>query len=346
MDCNSTNLSFEQTGYFSKIITDYCNGSPDLRPFYKHPVSLEGIAAAISARQSAQPDRHLLVTELQKQYTGIDTTAAVQQNIQLLLQPNTFTITTAHQPAIFTGHLYFVYKILHVIKLADRLKKEFPGNHFVPVFWMGSEDADLDELGHVYLNGEKLVWETKQTGAVGRMQTKGLDKMIHRIEGELSVQPYGKELIQLLRSCYLESPDIQTATFKLINALFAAYGLIVIIPDTPNLKRAMEPVFREDLLQQKPAAVVKKTIEQLGENYKVQAHPREINLFYFKDNIRELIELKDGKYEVRNTPINFTKEEILAELTAHPERFSPNVILRGLYQETVLPNIAFVGGGG
>src|SRR5215212_4487023 len=124
MDCNSTNLSFEHTGYFSKIITDYLNRAPALQPFYKHPVSLQGLAAAIQARQSAQPDRQLLVTELQKQYTGVDTTAVVQQNIQQLLQPNTFTITTAHQPAIFTGNLYFVYKIAHVIKLAERFKKE------------------------------------------------------------------------------------------------------------------------------------------------------------------------------------------------------------------------------
>ncbi|HEY8896260.1 MAG TPA: bacillithiol biosynthesis cysteine-adding enzyme BshC [Niastella sp.] len=346
MDCNSTNLSFEQTGYFSKIIIDYLNQSPAIKPFYTHPVTPEGMAAAIQARQSAQPNRNLLVKELQEQYKGIETSPPVQQNIQQLLQPNTFTITTAHQPAIFTGHLYFIYKIVHVIKLADRLKKEYPGNHFVPVFWMGSEDADLDELGHVYLSGEKLVWDTKQTGAVGRMNTKGLDKLLHRIDGELSVQPFGKELMQLLRDCYLQSPDVQTATFKLINALFAEYGLIVIMPDNANLKKVMEPVFREDLLQQTPAAVVEKTIEQLSQHYKAQAHPRPINLFYLKDNIRELIELKGEKYEVRNTTLSFTKEEILAELSSNPERFSPNVILRGLYQETVLPNIAFIGGGG
>ncbi|HEX6431028.1 MAG TPA: bacillithiol biosynthesis cysteine-adding enzyme BshC [Niastella sp.] len=346
MDCNSTNLSFEQTGYFSKIITDYLNQASAVQPFYKHPVSLEGIAAAMRHRQLAPPDRNLLVTELQKQYTGIDTTAIVQQNIQQLLQPNTYTVTTAHQPAIFTGNLYFIYKIVHVIKLAERFKQEFPDSHFVPVFWMGSEDADLDELGHVYLSSEKLVWETKQTGAVGRMQAKGLSTLIHRIDGELSVQPYGKELIQLLRTCYLESEDIQTATFKLINALFAEYGLLVILPDNANLKRAMEPVFREDLLQQTPAGIVGKTIEQLSQQYKAQAHPRDINLFYLKDNIRELIEVKGAKYEVRNTALSFTKDEIIAELTDHPERFSPNVILRGLYQETILPNIAFVGGGG
>ena len=346
MDCNSTNLSIEQTGYFSKIITDYCNQSSSLQPFYQHAVSVDGIKAAIAAREQVHTNRELLVSELQKQYEAVTITDAVQKNMQLLLQPNTFTITTAHQPAIFTGHLYFIYKILHVIKLADRFNKEFPDRHFVPVFWMGSEDADLDELGHVYLNGEKLVWDTKQTGAVGRMNTKGLDKLIHRIEGELSVQPFGQELIELLRTCYLQSPDIQTATFKIIHALFAEYGLIVIVPDTANLKRIMAPVFREDLLQQTPASIVEKTIERLEQHYKVQAHPRAVNLFYFKDNVRELIEVKDGKYEVRNTKISFTEEEILAELHSHPERFSPNVILRGLYQETLLPNIAFIGGGG
>jgi bacillithiol biosynthesis cysteine-adding enzyme BshC len=351
MDCNSTNLSFEQTGYFSKIILDYLNQSSSLQPFYQHPASIEGIQAAIDARQGVNTNRALLVNELQKQYKAVSSNAAVQQNIQQLLQPNTFTITTAHQPAIFTGNLYFIYKILHVIKLADRLKKEMPGYHFVPVFWMGSEDADLDELGHVHLSGEKLVWDTKQTGAVGRMNTKGLDKLIHRIEGELSVQPYGKELMQLLRSCYLESPDIQTATFKLIDTLFADYGLIVVLPDNAELKRVMTPVFQEDLLQQKAAGIVQNTVGKLSEHYKPQAHPREINLFYLKDNIRELIEVRipiaiGKKYEVRNTEISFTEEEIIAELKEHPERFSPNVILRGLYQETILPNIAFVGGGG
>jgi bacillithiol biosynthesis cysteine-adding enzyme BshC len=346
MDCNSTNVAYENTGYFSKLITDYLNQVPFLQSFYQHPVSVEGIRAAIAARQQTPLDRTLLTTALQQQYAGIQISALVRENIEKLALPNTFTFTTAHQPAIFTGHLYFVYKILHVIKLADRFKKELPALHFVPVFWMGSEDADLDELGHIYLGEDKLTWNTTQQGAVGRMHTKGLDTVIHRIEGELSVQPHGKELVQLLKACYLNSPDIQTATFKLLNALFAEFGLIVIIPDRADLKRVMQPVFEDDLFQQTPSSIVEKTIERLSENYKVQANPRAVNLFYLKDDIRELIEIRNGKYEIRNTDISFNEEEIRKELHEHPERFSPNVILRGLYQETVLPNIAFVGGGG
>ncbi len=118
----------------------------------------------------------------------------VSKNLERLADKNTFTVTTAHQPAIFTGNLYFIYKILHVIKIAETLSARYPDQHFVPVFFMGSEDADLDELGHIYLDNEKLIWETRQTGAVGRMHTDGLEKIIQRIEGEFAGYPYGSEL--------------------------------------------------------------------------------------------------------------------------------------------------------
>jgi bacillithiol biosynthesis cysteine-adding enzyme BshC len=346
MDCTSTKLPYAETGYFSKLVVDYLDQAKPLQSFYQHPVSKEGMRAAIKNRQSANHHRQLLVDELTKQYAALPAAGPVQENIKKLLRDNTFTITTAHQPAIFTGTLYFVYKILHTVKLAEQLKKDFPDNDFVPVYWMGSEDADLDELGHIYLGGEKISWQTKQKGAVGRMNTKGLEAIVHRISGELSVQPHGKALVELISEAYLKSPDIQTATVKLLHALFAEYGLIVVMPDSADLKRIMQPVFEADLFQQTPSSIVEKTIERLGENYKVQANPRPINLFYLADGIRNLIELNNGVYEVRDTDITFTKEQIGQELKEHPERFSPNVILRGLYQEMLLPNIAFIGGGG
>ena len=346
MDCNTTQLPYTATGYFSKIVSDYLAQAPELRPFYQHTTDLDGVQQAISARQGFKTDRALLVKTLQKQYQHVGQSEKVQENILALQQEHTFTVTSAHQPAIFTGHLYFIYKILHTIKLADQLKRDLPQYNFVPVFWAGSEDADLDELGQIWLSGDKLVWNTQQTGAVGRMNTKGLEPLVHRIEGELSVQPFGPQLVALLKECYLRSPDIQTATFKLLHALFAEYGLIVMLPDQADLKKVMSPLFRDDLLNQTPSSIVTKTIEKLEEHYKVQANPRPINLFYLKDNVRELIELNNGRYEVRNTNISFTQEEVLAELDVHPERFSPNVILRGIYQETILPNLAFIGGGG
>ena len=346
MDCTATRLAYKDLGYFSKIILDYLDQNSNLLPFFNHPVSKEGLASAIKEREGFATDRKLLVEGLKKQYQSLPASSAVNENLDKLAQENSFTITTAHQPVIFTGTLYFIYKILHTIKLAEQLTKDFPGKNFVPVFFMGSEDADLDELGHIYMGNEKLVWETKQKGAVGRMNNKGLEKIIAKLEGELSIHPFGKELITLLKESYLNSPDIQTATLKLLHTLFAEYGLIVFIPDNSVFKKALQPVFEEDLFSQTSSKIVEKTINQLSEHYKVQAQPRAINLFYLKEDIRERIEKKGEQFVVNGTKISFSEVEMKAELLNHPERFSPNVILRGIMQETLLPNIAFIGGGG
>jgi bacillithiol synthase len=345
---SSSLLSYQKTGFFNDIVTAYLQGETALQPFYAHPVNREGLLAAMLARESFATDRNLLVSALKMQYSELadKNSHKVAANIDALLQPNTFTVCTAHQPNIFTGYLYFIYKIIHAIKLADYLKKEFPQNNFVPVYYMGSEDADLEELGKIFLNGEKLVWPTKQTGAVGRMDTGGIDLLIHRIEGELSVQPHGPALIGMLKTAYQPKTTVQAATFNLLHQLFAQFGLVVLIADRAELKQKMQAVFLDDLLHQVPAQIVTATNKRLSASYKVQANPREINLFYLKDNIRNRIERSGDLYTVVDTNISFSRGEIESALSDHPERFSPNVILRGLYQETILPNIAFIGGGG
>jgi len=380
MDCTSTRLPYRQTGAFTKIVLDYIDQSPALRSFFAYPPTVKGIQKAIEARKqlpanlptgqaglptspapasaskAGQAGREVLVNELKKQYGSVETSELVKKNIKSLLSPETFTVTTAHQNNIFTGPLYFIYKIIHAIKLADHLKVSLPQQHFVPVFYIGSEDADLAELNHIHLGGEKLVWETKQGGAVGRMKVdKELLKLIDRMEGQLLVQPFGKEIITLVRECYKLGNDIQTATFKIVNALFAEYGLIVLLPDNAALKKQMLKIFEDDLLHQTASGIMEKMAENLQDaGYKMQAKPREINLFYLKDNLRERIEKKNiprlndtvgQEYSIFNSQYSFNEAELLTELNDHPERFSPNVILRGLYQETILPNIAFIGGG-
>lgn len=347
MDCTATHLSYRQTGAFSKIVLDYIDRSESLTAFIKHPPSIDGLQKAIEARKQFPTNREVLVRELKQQYGIVKASLAVQKNIDALLSPGTFTITTAHQNNIFTGPLYFIYKILHAIKLADHLTTALPSCKFVPVYYIGSEDADLAELNHINLDGEKLIWNTKQTGAVGRMKVdKDFIKLIDAIEGQLAVLPHGGETISLIKESYRLGEDIQTATFKIVNTLFAEYGLIVLLPDNAVLKKQMLRVFEDDLLNQTASVIVEKASTRLGELYKVQAHPRDINLFYLLDDLRERMEIKDSKFHVLNSKISFTKEELVTELQDHPERFSPNVILRGLYQETILPNIAFIGGGG
>lgn len=347
MNPQASYLPYESTGYFSKIVADYLSGASPLRPFYRHEPGIHGIKQSIEARKKFNTPRSLLRDALVKQYEGIAVAEKLQKNINALADEQTFTVTTAHQPNIFTGPLYFIYKIIHTIKLADELNGQLPGQHFVPVYYMGSEDADLDELGFFNAGGQKFVWETKQTGAVGRMKVdKALIQLIRSVYGQTGVLPFGDELNELFTKCYTEGRTIQQAMLELVNALFGVYGLVVLVPDNPELKKAFHPVVEKELLEGFSHKAVSGTIEKISQHYKVQAGGREINLFYLIDDKRERIEKQGVKYEVQALGLSFSKEEILRELSLHPERFSANVILRGAFQETVLPNIAFIGGGG
>lgn len=348
MNFTATRLPYRQTNAFSRIALDYIDQSDELKSFFAHPPSLQGVQKAIEARKQFNTDRKTLVQELTKQYEGIETSDKVKQNINALLSEETFTVTTAHQNNLFTGPLYFIYKIIHAIKLADHLNTTISQQRFVPVFYIGTEDADMEELNHTWLGGEKLVWETKQTGAVGRMRIdKALLKLIDRIEGELSVLPNGATIISQLRMFYAEGTTIQDATFRFVNHVFSDYGLVILLPDNAALKKQMIPVFEDDLLHQSASAIVENTTKRLQDaGYKVQANPREINLFYLEDDKRERIVKQGTRYKVQGTGIDLGEDEVIKELHQHPEHFSPNVILRGLYQETILPNIAFIGGAG
>jgi bacillithiol biosynthesis cysteine-adding enzyme BshC len=341
-------MPYRQTNHFSKTILDYIDQSPALKPFFSYAPTLQGVKKAINDRKQFNYKRDVLVSELRKQYSPVSMSDKTKTNIELLASDNTFTFTTAHQSNIFTGPLYFVYKILHTIKLAEYCKNNLPEYNFVPVFYIGTEDADLDELNHIYLDGQKLVWNTKQTGAVGRMKIdKELVKLIALMDGQLSVLPFGNEIVKLMKECYKDGDTIQSATFKIVNELFGEYGLVVLLPDNAELKRQMIPIFKDELLHQAASDIVEETAERLDKaGYKVQANPREINLFYLKDNIRERIEKRNAQYSIVNAQLSFKQDDILKELDEHPDRFSPNVILRGLYQETILPNLAFIGGGG
>ncbi len=348
MDCIATRIPYRQTSAFSNIILDYLDHSDKLKEFYAYSPSLQGIQQAIQQRKNFNTNRPLLVQELKKQYEGVRTGAKTSENIESLLAENTFTITTAHQNNIFTGPLYFIYKIMHAIRVADQLNESLPDYQFVPVYYIGSEDADLEELNHIWLSGEKLVWNTKQKGAVGRMKVdKDITRLITVIEGQLAVLPNGNELIALLKQSYTEGKTLQDATFHFVNALFAEYGLVILLPDNAALKQQMQDVFGDDLLHQTASAIVEKSAAKLEEaGYKVQANPREINLFYLKGDSRERIVERKAGYSTVDGLLSFDKSQLLEELRAHPGNFSPNVILRGLYQETILPNIAFIGGGG
>ena len=344
---SAQHIPYTQTKAFSSIVTDYVANATALQPFYLHQPDLDGIKNAIIQRKSFSTNRSVLVNQLKAQYEAVQQNEKIAGNINSLLQENTFTITTAHQPNIFTGHLYFVYKILHAIKLAETLTEQIPDCNFVPVYYMGSEDADLEELGEVTINGKKYIWETTQAGAVGRMKVdKAFIALMDAIEGQLLAEPFGKHIMAKVRNAYTINKTIEQATFELVHDLFAAYGLLILLPDNAGLKHEFAPIIRKELQEQFSNKAVTETMSSFPAAYKVQAAGRELNLFYLNEDSRERIEKVNGQWLIVNSTVRFDDSAILEELKNYPERFSPNVILRPVYQEWILPNIAFIGGGG
>ena len=340
-------ISYQTSGYFSKLIQDYLDQKPELNSFYNHFPTLENFEKQIAEKQANfdNTNRIPLVETLKKQYQNIEISDATKQNIDLLAHQNTFTITTGHQLNLFSGPLYFLYKIISTINLTKELKSKYPTHNFVPIYWMATEDHDFEEINYFNFKGKKFRWNKESSGPVGRLSTEGLAEFFEIYAAELGSSTNANVLKKLFEEAYLKHENLADATRFLANSLFANYGLVILDADDADLKCAFIPFVKEELEQQTSFKAVQETISKFGD-YTVQVNPREINLFYIEDDLRERIIFENDKYYVNNTKISFSKDEIFKLLETNPEKFSPNVIMRPLYQEIILPNLCYIGGGG
>lgn len=343
-----TILPFERVPQLSKSDIAYATGDHRLKPFFAFLPELDSFQSIIQGNEGRLYPRADLVDALQRQYQGLPSHEKVSQNIEALRHTHTYTVVTAHQPSLFLGPLYFVYKALSAIRLAQDVEQRLGKPYrIVPVFVLGSEDHDLEEVNKANLFGKQIVWRPEETGAVGSMSAESLRPALDELKGILGESDAAKTLFARVEACYLRKQTFVEATQALLHEFFGALGLVVLNMNDQALKRHFVPVMKAELLEKPSFRLVNETIGQLTElGFKAQAAPREINLFYLMPGLRERIVEEAGRYKVLNTDRAFTQQEILAEMEAFPERFSPNVVLRPLYQETILPNLAYVGGGG
>jgi bacillithiol synthase len=342
---NFKSIPLSETGTLSQLVSDYIYASPSLQNLYQYAPEFSSFGEALQDADSVFLHRKQLSEILNHQYKQVEDAKHALANIELLTNPKTYTVATAHQLSLYTGPLYFVYKILSAISLSQKLKKAHPQYNFIPVYWMGSEDHDFEEINHFHLYGKKVEWLPEQGGAVGRYSTNGMADVFAQAK-EILGSTEASELLEKWNSFFSEEKNYGEAFFHFVNHLFGRYGLLVINQDNRDLKKLFAPVFKKDLTEGLVFNSIAPTLSFLNENYHVQATPREINVFYLQQNSRERIVVEDGVYKVNNTSLVFSQAEILHELQEHPEKFSPNVLMRPLYQQTVLPNIATIGGGG
>lgn len=324
-------LDLSSTKAFPKLFLDYINKRSELTSFYREYPDIQGFKNIIEAKPFTADKRKVLVDALQNQYKNIDS----KPDFSVLLQPNTYTVTTGHQLNIFTGPLYIIYKIVTIINLAKQLKEAYPAYNFVPVYWMATEDHDFAEIASFSLFGKKYTWETEQKGAVGRMNPAELQAILEALP----------EKTELFENAYLNNSTLADAVRQYMHQLFGNQGLISIDGDDNALKSLFTDVIKDDLLNNTAYKLVNETSKKIHDlGYETQISPREINFFYLENGLRERIVKEDSQYKVLNTEISFSESEILQLVDNEPEKFSPNVVLRPLYQQIILPNLAYIGG--
>ena len=327
------------------LISNYLKSPQILKQLYAFEPSLAGVEAAMQGKLNFA-NRKLLHEGLNKQYFGLRLSEKTKNNLSLLQEANTYTVCAAHQLCLFTGPSYFIYKILSAIQLSSELKAKYPSKNFVPVYWMGSEDHDFEEINHAFVYGKKITWSNDEEGPIGTRSLKGIPEAIHALSEVIGTSENAQALLLNLTTHFSGDRNYGQAFQSWILDLFSAFGLIVLDQNDAAFKQAFAPVMLDELLNSASEKALAKNEQYLTKHYHNQASSRPINLFYLKKYLRERIEGINGSYQVINSTLSFSKEEVQASLKNHPERFSPNVILRPIYQEIILPNVAFIGGPG
>jgi bacillithiol biosynthesis cysteine-adding enzyme BshC len=339
-------VSFGDTNSFDRLILDYLNNDPFLRKFYAFENSIDGILQRIKSYENSRLDRNLLKSVIYDQYTSsaIKISEKVSKNIKSLTEATTFTVTTGHQLNVVGGPLYVIYKLVSTICLAENLKKLLPEYNFVPVYWMATEDHDISEITNINLYGRGFNWNSSWKGASGKMPLNGLEEFLNELKNVFGNSIYAEELLSKINSAYLESANLAEATRKWIDSLLGKYGLLILDGNDRSFKKNFSDVIKDEVLKQSSSTIINETTAELGQKYHPQVNPREINLFYLGENFRERITRDEQEYQIINTDLRFTNDEIINKIEEAPENFSPNVVLRPLFQESILPDIAFVGG--
>ena len=343
-----TSYSFSDFNFSFQIIRDLVFQKEKVKPFINDFFTVENIYKQIKQKTFTPQQRQVLVAELKHQNSNINLSEKSKTNIVSLVSENTYTITTGHQLNLLSGPLYTIYKILQVIIWTEKLKETYNQLNFIPVFWMASEDHDFDEINHINLFNNKIEW--KKNGQD--------DFVTGAIETDLSfIQTFSQPIIDLFDdettkksvSKFLnnyKNTSLARATRQLLNDLFGKYGLVIIDGNSVSLKKLFQPVIEKELTQKLTFNAVYKTNTNLKKSgYHNQVFLRECNLFYIKGKtVRHRIIRAEEGFKINN---EFkTTHQLIEESKQYPERFSPNALLRPIYQELVLPNIAYIGGGG
>jgi bacillithiol synthase len=345
-------------GGFSTLFLDYLLNAADTRPFYRHHFRDADAYQAVMDQIAAHgPDRTTLCEVLREQNSAFGSAPLTFENIALLEKPDTFAVVTGQQVGLCGGPLYTVFKTITALKLARSLKVHYPAKNFVPVFWVEGEDHDFSEMNGVtvldpdgkpasveYLPGG--VVPERNLGAVGEITfDPTLQQTLDGLRTSLQKSEYTDSLLQRLGECYAPGKTFNQAFVAWMNILFREEGLVFLSSNHPRLKALLSPIFAKELAEF--PAVSQLVIGQSAElehKYHAQIKTKSINLFMFHKGGRYLIEPREHDFSLKGTRHFLSTEEMMRIAKESPAQLSPNVVLRPIVQDTLLPTVAYVAG--
>jgi bacillithiol biosynthesis cysteine-adding enzyme BshC len=342
---------------FPDLFVEYCTNYDAVADFYPGDWRDPDVRRDRGRRAADRPvDRDALVDVLADQNEEWGGGQAVHRNVEALRDPDTIAIVTGQQVGLFTGPLYTIYKTITTLQLADEWAEQ-TGRTVVPVFWVEGEDHDFEEIAstHILHRNEvvSLSYEPgvgENPGAVGRLTlTDAIEDVLDQLDESLPPSDFKPAVMQRVRASYQPGTRLEDAFAQLLRSLFEGEGLVFMNPDDERLKALSRPLFRRELEDpETPAARIDATSQALRDRgYHAQVHARPTNLFWLDDDGRHPIDFgDDGQFVLRNTGRTFSRAELLDRLDAEPEHFSPNVVLRPLMQDHLLPTAAYVAGPG
>jgi bacillithiol biosynthesis cysteine-adding enzyme BshC len=343
---------------FSSLFVDYVTAHDRVAKYYNghfaDPSRLRQVLELVGRKAK---DRSTLVRVLAEQnrefYCSIKTLA----NIDLLHEDNTFAVVTGQQVGLLGGPLYTIYKIITTLKLTDRLNNDLPECRFVPIFWLEAEDHDFEEVNNIkvvdpenkaqkieyLLEGKPL---DRNIGSVGELQLDGfIDEFFKHVEDALINTEFKAKLFETLRHYYQHGSTFTKSFVGLINHLFENSGLIFIKPTHGELKKLMSPIFQREINEHpKVCQLVIERSAELEQRYHAQVKAKALNLFLLEKGGRHLIEPREDGFGLKGARRHLTIEELRSISSETPELLSPNVVLRPICQDTLLPTAVYVGG--